>query len=219
MGDPKKLKKKYSTPNHPWNKTVIEEEKIITRDYGLKTKKEILIAKSFLKKYKDFAKKLVTNTTSQGEKEEKQVLIKLQQLGLLSAAAELNQVLGLELKDILERRVQSLVFRKGLARTMIQARQFIVHRHVKIGNKEVTSPSVLLSLKEEAELNFKDKSSLSNENHPERKQEEVSKEEITIVEKPKEVSEEKPTEKVSKKVEEKKEELSKAAEQKTETAA
>ena len=182
MGDPKKLKKKYSTPNHPWNKTAIDEGRVLTKEYGLKSKKEILVASSFLKKYKDIAKKLVANTTDQGTKEKQQVLEKLQQLGLLSVTAELDQVLGLEVKDVLERRVQSIVFRKGLARTMNQARQFIVHRHVKIGGKEVTSPSVLLTLKEEAGLDFKDKSSLADEKHPERVQEEVSKEEITVKE-------------------------------------
>jgi len=66
---------------------------------------------------------------------------------------------------------------------MNQARQFIVHRHITVGDKEVNSPSILLTLKEEAQLIFKNKSALADEEHPERKQEEISKEEITVVEK------------------------------------
>jgi len=44
MGDPKKPKKKYSTPNHPWNKKDIDSGKIIRKEYGLKIRREKLIA-------------------------------------------------------------------------------------------------------------------------------------------------------------------------------
>lgn len=168
MGDPKKLKKKYSTPAHPWEKTAIEEGKALREEYGLKNRREILVATSFLKKYKNIAKKLIADQTAQGEKEKKQMMDKLQGLGLLTAGAELDDVLGLELRDILNRRIQSLVFRKGLARSTKQARQFIVHRHVVIDDKEITSPCVLVSTEDENKLGFKQRSGLSNEDHPER---------------------------------------------------
>ena len=48
MGDPKKFRKKYQTPAHPWIKADIEENKLLTREYGLRTKKEILIAHSLV---------------------------------------------------------------------------------------------------------------------------------------------------------------------------
>ena len=83
MGDPKKFRKKYQTPAHPWIKADIEENKLLTREYGLRTKKEILIAHSFLKKYKNIAKRLIAQDTDQGRKEQEQVLDKLQRLGLL----------------------------------------------------------------------------------------------------------------------------------------
>jgi small subunit ribosomal protein S4 len=168
MGDPKKLRKKYSTPVHPWKKTAIDAGRIIRKEYGLRNRKEILIATSFLKKYKDIAKRLIADNTAQGEREKKQMLDKLQGLGLLSSGIELEHVLSLELKDILERRVQSLLFRKGLARSMNQARQFIVHRHVVTGNKCITFPSYLMTVVEENQLGFKTKSNLSDVDHPER---------------------------------------------------
>ncbi len=168
MGDPKKLKKKYWTPMHPWNKENIESERVVVRDYGLHNKREIFIASSFLKKYKNIAKKLIATHTVQGEKEKAQVLQKLQALGLLSAGGELDNILGLELKDILERRLQSLVFRKGMAKSMKQARQFITHRHLMVGEKEISMPSYLVSLVEEGSISFKAKSSLADEEHPER---------------------------------------------------
>ncbi|MBU1644134.1 MAG: 30S ribosomal protein S4 [Nanoarchaeota archaeon] len=183
MGDPKKLKKKYSTPMHPWNKDNIESERLITAEYALKIKKEIFIVNSFLKKYKNIAKKLIAKKTTQGEKEKAQVLTKMQHLGLLPAGADIEQILGLQLKDVLERRLQSIVYRKGLARTMSQARQFIVHRHIMVKDKEISMPSYLMSVEEENLVSFKEKSSLSNEDHPERvrevkKVEEKVKEEV-----------------------------------------
>ena len=168
MGDPKKLRKKYSTPAHPWNKAEIDVAKELRREYGLNIRKEVLIADSFLKKYKDIAKRLIADTSKQGEVEKKQMMDKLSRLGLLSAGAELDQVLSLTIRDILNRRIQSVAYRKGLARSMKQARQFIVHRHITLDGKDITSPSYLLSVEEEAKLKFKDKSSLSDENHPER---------------------------------------------------
>ncbi len=168
MGDPKQLRKKYNTPMHPWNKQTIEEEKILVKEYGLGKKKEIQIAQSFLKKYKDITKRLTASQTAQSEVEKKQILAKMQELGLLQAGAELDQILSLTIKNILERRIQSLVCRKGLAKTMKQARQFIIHRHITVNNQEITFPSYLMSLQEESSLGFKQQSKLSDEDHPER---------------------------------------------------
>jgi small subunit ribosomal protein S4 len=228
MGDPKKLRKKYSTPAHPWNKSDIDRAKGIRREYGLNIRKEVLIADSFLKKYKDIAKQLIANTSKQGELEKKQMMDKLSRLGLLSTAAELDQVLSLTIQDVLNRRIQSVVYKKGLARSMKQARQFIVHRHVTLDGKDITSPSYLLSVEEEAKLRFKDKSSLFDENHPERVQ--AVPEEAEVKEEKAETKEEKKPVKDKKviakekadpaKKEEKKEEVKeevKAEEPKTET--
>ncbi len=168
MGDPKKFKKKYDTPAHPWSKQAIETEGQLRKEYGLKKKKEIYIASSFLKKYKDIAKRLIADKSAQGAKEGVQMMEKLQRIGLLQAGAKLDAVLSLELKDILERRLQSLVCRKGLAKSMNQARQFISHRHIMIGNKEITSPSYVTSLQEEAGLAFQERSALKSSDHPER---------------------------------------------------
>jgi small subunit ribosomal protein S4 len=168
MGDPKKLRKQYSTPNHPWNETAIKEERVLKKEYGLRIKKEIMIANSFLSKYKAIAKKLIANKTAQGEKEAAQVLGKLEKLGVLAPGSNLNQILSLEVRDALNRRLQSIVFRKGFARSMRQARQFIVHRHVRIGEKEITFPGYMTSLEEEADVTFTPSSALASEDHPER---------------------------------------------------
>jgi small subunit ribosomal protein S4 len=168
MGDPKKLRKKYATPIHPWNKVVIDANKLLKQEYGLRNRKEILRANSFLKKYKDIAKRLTANKTAQGEIETKHVLNKLQNLGILSPGSDLDHILALKVNSVLDRRLQTVLMRNNLARTSNQARQFIVHRHVSIGGKEITAPSYLVTTKEENMLAFKPKSALADEEHPER---------------------------------------------------
>jgi|ETNmetMinimDraft_2_1059921.scaffolds.fasta_scaffold10396_2 small subunit ribosomal protein S4 len=198
MGDPKKHRKKYSTPLHPWQATRIEEEKQILNEYGLRNKKEIWKLDSLLRRFRSQAKKLIASTTDQARKEEKLLIVKLAKLGLLNEEAHLDDVLGLNLRDVLERRLQTLVYRKNLARSAEQARQFIIHGHVVIDNKKITVPSYLVKKDEEDKLNFLSKSSLSKIDHPERvnleDKEEVKEETLSEKVSEEKVSEEKVSE-------------------------
>jgi len=168
MGDPRKLKKRYATPSHPWHKAVIEAESALVKEFGLAKKREIYSANAFIKKYRALAKNLIVNKDQQTIKEKAQIIGKLQKLGLISANAEVSDILSLETKDILERRLQTRVYKLGLARSMKQARQFITHRHIFVGNKEITSPSYLTSVEDDSMIAFKEKSSLFSMDHPER---------------------------------------------------
>lgn len=168
MGDPRKKKKKFSRPPHLWQKDRLEEEKVLLKDYGLKNKEELWRMKSKLKTSSDLAKNLIAIKTSQAEKEKKQLLNKLQNLGLIKKNAELEDVLGIKLTDLLEKRLQTLVFKKNMAHSVKQARQFIVHEHISVGGKKITSPSYLVSVKEEGLIGFSQDSQLSMAEHPER---------------------------------------------------
>jgi len=66
----------------------------------------------------------------------------------------LDDVLKLNVRDILSRRLQTVVYRKGLARSIKQARQLIVHGHIKIKGRRVTFPSFLVpkAIEDEIEL-------------------------------------------------------------------
>ena len=75
-------------------------------------------------------------------------------MGLLKKDSKVEEVLNLTLKDVLERRLQTLVFRKQLAKTLMQARQFITHENVAVGTKKITTPSYLVSVDEEARINL-----------------------------------------------------------------
>ncbi|MBC8500609.1 MAG: 30S ribosomal protein S4 [Nanoarchaeota archaeon] len=192
MGDPKKIRKKYSTPTHPWQKDRIEEEIALKKEYGLKNKREIWVVASKLNKFKDQFKTLNAQTGTQAEKEKEQLKDKLLSLGLIKTDSPLGVVLGLDTKDLMERRLQTIVFRKNLARSINQARQFIVHRHIIAGGKKVTSPSYIVKVGEENQVSFVQTSTLSDPSHPERyeevpkgrgvkkKKEEKKKEEVPV---------------------------------------
>jgi len=168
MGAPRKQRRKYETPTHPWQEDRIEKEKEILRIYGLKNKKEIWKMDSTLRRFKRQVKSLVTKESEQAKKEEKQLLDKLIKLGLIGKDAKLEDVLGLETKSILDRRLQSMVLKKGLANSVKQARQFITHGHILIGDKKISAPSYLVLKNEEDKIKFSQSSTLASTEHPER---------------------------------------------------
>ncbi|MDO8480660.1 MAG: 30S ribosomal protein S4 [Nanoarchaeota archaeon] len=171
MGDPRKLRKQYTAPAHPWERARIEKEKVIMDTYAPKNKLEIWKMDSVIKNCKDQAKKLSALRTKQADKEQKELLSRLFHLGLIEESATLENILTLKLEDVMERRLQTMAVKRGLARSMSQARQFITHGHVRVGDKVMTSPSYLLKRGEEETLSFRIASRLSDPEHPERKAE------------------------------------------------
>jgi len=149
MGDIRKIRRKYDVPTHPWEADRIEEEKRLQRDYGLKNKREVWKAQKKLKKFRSQAGNLLTARSEEAEKQKRQLVEKLNRLGILKEEASLDDVLLLTINDILDRRLQSLVYKKGLANSLKQARQFIVHGHISVGGKEVTAPGYLVEKGEE----------------------------------------------------------------------
>ncbi len=165
MGDPKKTKKKFETPRHPWVKEVIDSEKVLMKEYGLTNKREIWKMRSKLRHFKSQSK-----TYSKLDPSDPQIesfLQKLRKLGILEEEQGLDDVLGLELKDLLERRLQTIVYRKGFANSIKQARQFIVHNHISINGIVMNVPSYVVWVSEESTVEYSSKSSLNSDSHPE----------------------------------------------------
>lgn len=175
MGDPKRIRSKYDTPVHPWQKERLETEKSLVQKYGLVNKKEVYKANSRLKKYKDLAKSLVAKQGDQAEVEKNHLFSKLKSLNLIQEDS-LDNVLGLSTEQLLDRRLQTVIVKLGLARSVKQARQMIVHKHVSVNGKKITSPSYLVNVSEEGNITFHSSSAFVDEEHPERKLPEVSKE-------------------------------------------
>ena len=154
MGDPKKPRKKWEGPSHPWIKERLEQELALVGKYGLRNKRELWIAATLARKYRHRARKILALPEELREKEEKELLRILYEKGFIPEGSTLDDVLSLTAENILERRLQTIVYRKGLARSIYQARQLIVHGHIGIGGRRVTSPGYLVSREEEKLVDY-----------------------------------------------------------------
>ena len=168
MGHPKKQRKKYSGPTHPWQADRLKREAVLMKEYGLKNKKELWKMGSTLRNFKKQAKSLISRTDEQSRTEINLLLQKLYKLGLLESGAKIENVLDLDIRNILNRRLQSLALKKSLARSTKQARQFIVHEHIFVADKKIDSPSYLVKRNEEDKITFGPLSSFASLDHPER---------------------------------------------------
>jgi len=136
----KRFRKKYEKPFKRWDKARIEKEKELMKKYGLKRKKEIWRAESIARKYRRLAREVIAK---KDEKMEKIILEKINKYGFMEAK-RIEDVLNLTAEDILKRRLQTVVYELGLANTIKQARQLIVHGHIAIDRRKVTWPSYLV---------------------------------------------------------------------------
>ncbi|MCE4613342.1 MAG: 30S ribosomal protein S4 [Desulfurococcales archaeon] len=154
MGDPRKPRKKWRGPKHPWIKERLEKEIVLVGRYGLKNKKELWRAESLARYIRYRAKSLLGLPDEIRAKETEVLLSKLRKMKLIEEGATLDDVLGISAEHILERRLQTIVYRKGLARTIYQARQLITHGHIAIGGRRVTSPGYLVTAEEEDLIDY-----------------------------------------------------------------
>lgn len=166
MGDPKKQRKKYDTPRFPWRTDILQEELRLLGQYGLRNKHELWRHETTLSRFRSTARSLVGRSTEERQKMEAELVARLKKLGVLEETAVLDDVLDLTKEDILERRLQTIVFRKGLSKTIHQARQLITHGHVAVGKKRVRVPSYLVTKEEEKEIAYSSRSPIANNMHP-----------------------------------------------------
>ena len=157
----------YETPNHPYQGERIADESNLLGRYGLKNKEELWRAQSELRGYRREARKLLGSTEGT-DLEAEEFLARLKRYGVLNEQDQLDDVLSLDVTDVLERRLQTVVYRKGYANTPEQARQFIVHGHIELDDTRVTRPSMKVDVAVESSIGFDENSSLSDELHPER---------------------------------------------------
>ena len=166
MGDIKKNRKKYSSPLKPWEKDRISDELKLIGKYGLRNKKEIWKLNYKLSNFRRRARRTLTLSEEERKIALKDLNTRLFNLGITSMDASIDAILSLNIEDFMERRLQTMVYNKGLALTPYQARQLIVHGHVAINNKRVSSPGRLVLRNEEDKIGFFQNSPIKDPNHP-----------------------------------------------------
>ncbi|HJJ98688.1 MAG TPA: 30S ribosomal protein S4 [Methanocorpusculum sp.] len=173
MGYPGKNTKQYSSPKRRFEKSRIESERVLAITYGLRNKREIWRATDVLRKHRGGAREVLAMVSAVGETPKTvarrdELINTLQRYGMIGANAAMDDILSLKIENILERRLQTIVYRKGLARSPKQARQLITHGHIAINGQRVSVPSYMVSVAEEAGIAYYATSSLADDANGER---------------------------------------------------
>jgi small subunit ribosomal protein S4 len=176
MAYPGKKSKSFETPKHPWQEARMASEVQLVKAYGLRNKREVWKAASKLRMYRSEARTLLASAANSQEREleghqktqSEEILSKLIRYGMIKPDANVDDILSLKTENILERRLQTQVLRLGLARTVVQARQFITHGHIAVNGRKATIPGMLVSKEDEMHIGYYGTSPLVSESHPER---------------------------------------------------
>jgi len=169
LGDPRRQHKKYATPRHPWRRDQLDVELRLLGEYGLRNKHELWRYKTMLSEIRGIARALLAKSGLEREKSEQEFLLRLKRMGLAGDNATIDDTLDLDIRDLLERRLQTVVFRNGLAGSPSQARQLIAHGHVSVGGRTVSVPSYLVTKTDQEHIGYSDESALAKSDHPVRK--------------------------------------------------
>ena len=152
MGDPKNPRKIWRKPKRPLNYDLLNEELYVLGTFGLKNKRELWKAHTELSRVRNQARSLLALTQEVREKKEPALMKSLTRIGLVKENSTLDDVLNLKVTDLLSRRLQTVIQKKGFAKSPYQARQAVVHGHVMIGDRVVTVPSYIVKVEEENQI-------------------------------------------------------------------
>eukprot|EP00771_Trimastix_marina_P003842 gnl/Trimastix_PCT/55.p1 GENE.gnl/Trimastix_PCT/55~~gnl/Trimastix_PCT/55.p1 ORF type:complete len:190 (+),score=73.80 gnl/Trimastix_PCT/55:72-641(+) len=145
----------FHKPRRPWEKERLDEELKIIGEYGLRAKRELWRVHSALTKVRSVARELLTLDEKDPRRVfEGQALIRrMRRLGLLDESnASLDYVLALKAQDFLERRLQTLVFKKKMAKSIHHARVMIKQGHIRVGKQIVNVPSFMVRVDSESHI-------------------------------------------------------------------
>ncbi|MCL4388537.1 MAG: 30S ribosomal protein S4 [Candidatus Marsarchaeota archaeon] len=153
MGAPRRNRKKYEKPKDIWNLQRINSDNSLKDEFGLKNMKELWKVQSEISNLRANIRTLLSGVYTNPIVEQN-IINRLVKYGISSESPTLDSLLDLKENAILERRLQSVVFRHGLARTMKQARQLITHGFIAINGKKVNRPGMLVSKEDEPGIGY-----------------------------------------------------------------
>lgn len=135
----------------------MDAELKLAGEFGLKNKHEIYRINFQLSKIRRAARDLLTRDEKDPKRlfEGNALIRRLVRAGILSEdKKKLDYVLALKPEDFLERRLQTQVYKLGLAKSVHHARVLISQRHIAVGKQIVNIPSFVVRLDSQKHIDF-----------------------------------------------------------------
>jgi small subunit ribosomal protein S4 len=152
MGDPKKIRRKYEKTKMMWNRERIDQEHGIRDKYGLSNLRELWKATTEVGKIRRNVREVLAGRSS--NQVGSQMIARLARYGIVKPEATLDDLLVVSPEAILERRLQSIVFRKGMAKSARQARQLISHGFISVNGRKINAAGYLVTKSEEGMISY-----------------------------------------------------------------
>ena len=153
--------KTFKKPRRPFEKERLDSELKIVGEYGLRNKRELWRIQLVLSKLRKTARELLTLPDDDPKRifDSNALMRRMYKYGFLDESqTKLDYVLALTAQDVLERRLQTLVFKLGLAKSIHHARVLIKQRHIRVGKQIVNVPSFLVRVDSQKHIDFSLKS-------------------------------------------------------------
>ncbi|KAL6046267.1 40S ribosomal protein S9 [Balamuthia mandrillaris] len=149
--------KTFKQPRRPFDKERLDAELKLVGEFGLRNKREVWRVALTLAKCRKRARELLTLPEKDTRRlfEGAALLRNLHRLGVLEEHKDkLDYVLSLRIEDFLERRLQTQVFKLGLAKSIHHARVLIRQRHIRVGKQVVDIPSFMVRVQSQKHIDF-----------------------------------------------------------------
>ncbi|KAL6566475.1 40S ribosomal protein S9-2 [Orobanche gracilis] len=149
--------KTFKKPRRPYEKERLDAELRLVGEYGLRCKRELWRVQYALSRIRNNARELLTLDEKDPRRifEGEALLRRMHRYGLLDEKEnKLDYVLAVNVEKFLERRLQTLVFKAGLAKSIHHARVLIRQRHIRVSRQVVNVPSFMVRVDSQSLINF-----------------------------------------------------------------